>query len=30
MSNKKKFQEKANALFEKYPQANKIFISENG
>ncbi|UCA61667.1 hypothetical protein KB553_09045 [Chryseobacterium rhizoplanae] len=30
MSNKKKFQEKANALFEKYPEANKIFISENG
>lgn len=30
MSNKKKFQEKANVLFEKYPEANKIFISENG
>lgn len=30
MSNKKKFQEKANALFEKYPEANTIFISENG
>lgn len=30
MSNNKKFQEKANALFEKYPEANKIFISENG
>ncbi|KFF13113.1 hypothetical protein IW15_10140 [Chryseobacterium soli] len=30
MANKKKFQEKANALFEKYPQENKIFISENG
>ena len=30
MANNKKFQDKANALFEKYPQANKIFISENG
>ncbi|GEN71581.1 hypothetical protein [Chryseobacterium lathyri] len=30
MSHIKKFQEKANALFEKYPEANKIFISENG
>lgn len=30
MSNKKKFQEKANALFEKYPTENKVFITENG
>lgn len=30
MSNKKKFQEKANALLEKYPNENKVFITENG
>lgn len=30
MSNKKKFQEKANALFLQYPTENKVFISENG
>jgi hypothetical protein len=30
MSSKQKFQDKANALFEKYPDVNKIFISENG
>jgi hypothetical protein len=30
MSNKKKFQEKANALFEKYPNENKVIITENG
>lgn len=30
MSDKKKFQEKANTLFEVYPEVSKIFISENG
>ena len=30
MSNKNKFQEKANALFEKHPDENKIIIVENG
>ena len=30
MSNQKKFQQKANALFQQFPEAGKIFISENG
>ncbi len=30
MSETKKFQQKANALFEQYPEINKVFISENG
>lgn len=30
MSDTKKFQQKANALFEQYPEVHKIFISENG
>ena len=30
MSDTKKFQQKANALFEQYPEVSKVFISENG
>ncbi|WP_312296877.1 hypothetical protein [Chryseobacterium sp.] len=30
MSDTKKFQKKANALFEQYPEVSKVFISENG